>query len=67
MAKNFIGEGEYTSCIVSTPEDQFMVNEADVCVNLQDSERSSVDFQAMVDVTIENFSAMSYLLFKHGN
>lgn len=34
MAKNFIGEGEYTSCIVSTPEDQFMVNEADVCVNL---------------------------------
>ena len=67
MAKNFIGEGEYTSCIVSTPEDQFMVNEADVCVNLQDSERSSVDFQAMVDVTIEDFSAMSYLLFKHGN
>jgi hypothetical protein len=44
MAKNFIGEGEYTSCILSTPEDQFMVHEADVCVNLQDSERSSVDF-----------------------
>ena len=65
MAKNFIGEGEYTSCILTTPEDQFMINEADVCVNLQS--QSAVDFQAMVDVTIEDFSAISYLLFKHGN
>lgn len=42
MAKNFIGEGEYTSCILTTPEDQFMINEADVCVNLQN--QSAVDF-----------------------
>lgn len=27
----------------------------------------SVDFQAVVDVTIKDFSAISYLLFKHGN
>ena len=44
-----------------------MVNEADVCVNLLDAGKSAVDFQAMVDVTIEDFSAISYLLFKHGN
>jgi hypothetical protein len=42
-----------------------MINEADVCINLQS--QSAVDFQAMVDVTIEDFSAVSYLLFKHGN
>jgi hypothetical protein len=66
MARNFIGEGEYTACVVTTPEDQFMVNEADLCVNLKDRSKST-DFQAVVDVSIKDLSAISYLLFKHGN
>lgn len=66
MAKNFIGESEYTACIMTTPEDQFMVNDSDLCVNLKDKGKST-DFQAMVDVSIKDFSAISYLLFKHGN
>jgi len=41
MAKNFIGEGEYTACIVATPEDQFMVNDSDLCVNLTDKGKST--------------------------
>jgi hypothetical protein len=66
MARNYIGEGEYTACVVTTPEDQFMVNEADLCVNLKDRSKST-DFQAVVDVSIKDLSAISYLLFKHGN
>ena len=34
IAKAYVGEGEYTAAIVTTPEDQFMVNEADLCANL---------------------------------
>lgn len=41
MAKNFIGEGEYTACVVTTPEDQFMVNDSDLCVNLKDKGKST--------------------------
>ena len=51
---------------MTTPEDQFMVNEADLCANLKVKGKSA-DFQAVVDVTFKDFSAMSYLLFKHGN
>ena len=43
-----------------------MVNDSDLCVNLKDKGKST-DFQAMVDVSIKDFSAISYLLFKHGN
>ena len=43
-----------------------MVNEADICANLKVKGKSA-DFQAVVDVTIKDFSAVSYLLFKHGN
>ena len=66
IAKNYIGEGEYVAAIVTTPEDQFMVNEADLCANLKVKGKSA-DFQAVVDVTLKDFSAISYLLFKHGN
>jgi magnesium-transporting ATPase (P-type) len=66
MAKSYIGEGEYVAAIVTTPEDQFMVNEADLCANLKVKGKSA-DFQAVVDVTLKDFSAVSYLLFKHGN
>lgn len=66
IAKAYIGEGEYAAAIVTTPEDQFMVNEADLCANLKVKGKSS-DFQAVVDVTLKDFSAVSYLLFKHGN
>lgn len=66
IAKNYIGEGEYAAAIVATPEDQFMVNEADLCANFK-TKGKSADFQAVVDVTLKDFSAMSYLLFKHGN
>lgn len=43
-----------------------MVNEADLCANLKVKGKSA-DFQAVVDVTFKDFSAVSYLLFKHGN
>jgi hypothetical protein len=43
-----------------------MVNEADLCANLKVKGKSA-DFQAVVDVTLKDFSAISYLLFKHGN
>lgn len=66
VAKNYIGEGEYVTAILSTPEDQFMINEADLTANFKSKGKSS-DFQAVVDVTIKDFSAISYLLFKHGN
>jgi len=66
IAKVFIGEGEYAAAIVTTPEDQFMVNEADLLANLKVKGKSA-DFQAVVDVTFKDFSAVSYLLFKHGN
>lgn len=41
MARNYIGEGEYTACVITTPEDQFMINEADLCVNLKDRSKST--------------------------
>ena len=66
IAKNYIGEGEYAAAIVATTEDQFMVNEADVVANFK-TKGKSTDFQAMSDVTFRDFSAISYLLFKHGN
>jgi hypothetical protein len=66
IAKSYIGEGEYAAAIVTTPEDQFMVNEADLCANLKVKGKST-DFQSVVDVTFKDFSAVSYLLFKHGN
>jgi len=43
-----------------------MINEADLIGNLKNKCKSS-DFQAVVDVTLQDFSAVSYLLFKHGN
>ena len=66
IVKYFIGEGEYAAAIVTTPEDQFMINEADLCANLK-TKGKSADFEAVVDVTLKDFSAISYLLFKHGN
>ena len=66
IAKNYIGEGEYAAAIIATPEDQFMVNEADLSANFK-TKGKSADFQAVVDVTLKDFSAVSYLLFKHGN
>ena len=66
ITKSYIGEGEYAAAIISTPEDQFMVNEADLKLNLKHKGKSN-DFQAVVDVTLKDFSAVSYLLFKHGN
>lgn len=44
-----------------------MVNDSDLSVNLKDKLGKSTDFQAIVDVTLKDFSALSYLLFKHGN
>lgn len=66
MAKGYVGEGEYVAAIISTVEDQFMLNEADLTANFK-SKGKSADFQAVVDVTLKDFSAISYLLFKHGN
>jgi len=66
VVKNFIGEGEYAAAIITTPEDQFMINEADLCANLK-TKGKSADFEAVVDVYLKYFSAISYLLFKHGN
>jgi len=43
-----------------------MINEADLTANLK-SKGKSADFEAVVDVTLKDFSAISYLLFKHGN
>lgn len=43
-----------------------MINEADLCANLKTKGKSG-DFEAVVDVTLKDFSAISYLLFKHGN
>jgi len=43
-----------------------MVNEADLCANFK-TKGKSADFAAVVDVTLKDFSAISYLLFKHGN
>jgi hypothetical protein len=43
MAKAYIGEGEYVSAILSGPEDQFMVNEADLTANFKQKGKS-VDF-----------------------
>ena len=66
IAKQYIGEGEYAAAIVATTEDQFMVNEADLVANFKNKGKSA-DFQAVSDVTFKDFSAISYLLFKHGN
>jgi len=43
IAKSYIGEGEYVAAIVSTPEDQFMVNEADLLCNFK-TKGKSADF-----------------------
>jgi len=43
-----------------------MLNEAELCANLKTRGQSS-DFQAVVDVSLKDFSAISQLLFKHGN
>lgn len=43
-----------------------MVNEADIVANFT-TNRNSTDFIAVSDVTFKDFSAISYLLFKHGN
>ena len=66
IAKSYIGEGEYAAAIVATTEDQFMANEADLVANFK-TKGKSADFQAVSDVTFKDFSAISYLLFKHGN
>ena len=66
IAKSYIGEGEYAAAIVATTEDQFMANEADLVANFKTKGKSAV-FQAVSDVTFKDFSAISYLLFKHGN
>ena len=66
IAKTYIGDTEYAAAIVSTCEDQFMANEADLVANFK-SKGKSADFQAVSDVTFKDFSAISYLLFKHGN
>lgn len=66
IAKSYIGEGEYAAAIVATTEDQFMANEADLVANFK-TKGKSADFQAVSDVTFRDFSAISYLLFKHGN
>ena len=42
-----------------------MVNEADLVANYRNKGKSA-DFQAVTDVTFKDFSAISYLLFKHG-
>lgn len=66
IVKSYIGEAEYVAAIVATSEDQFMVNEADIVANFT-TNRNSTDFIAVSDVTFKDFSAISYLLFKHGN
>ena len=66
IARNYIGEGEYAAAIISTPEDQFMIKEADLSANFK-TKGKSTDIQAVVDVTLKDFTAVSYLLFKHGN
>lgn len=43
-----------------------MAYEADLVANLK-TKAISTDFQAISDVTFKDFSAISYLLFKHGN
>mmetsp|Transcript_1509 Transcript_1509/g.2022 ORF Transcript_1509/g.2022 Transcript_1509/m.2022 type:complete len:154 (-) Transcript_1509:3570-4031(-) len=42
-----------------------MARDADIVVNLC-SELKATDVNAVADVTIDDFSALSYLLFKHG-
>lgn len=43
-----------------------MINEADLSANYK-TKGKSTDIQAVVDVTLKDFTAVSYLLFKHGN
>jgi hypothetical protein len=43
-----------------------MTIEADIVANLENKGKSA-DFNAISDVTFRDFSAISYLLFKHGN
>jgi magnesium-transporting ATPase (P-type) len=43
-----------------------MMNEAELSANLKTKSQSS-DYQAVVDVSLKDFSAISQLLFKHGN
>lgn len=66
MTKGYVGEGQYVSAIISASEDQFMVNEADLVANFKNKGKAA-DFQAVVDVSLKDFTAITYLLFKHGN
>ena len=66
IAKAYNGEEQYAAAIIATAEDQFMANEADLTANLKTNAKST-DLQAVSDVTFKDFSAISYLLFKHGN
>ena len=43
-----------------------MVNEADLVANFKNKGKAA-DFQAVVDVSLKDFTAITYLLFKHGN
>jgi magnesium-transporting ATPase (P-type) len=43
-----------------------MVNEADLVANFKNRGKAA-DFQAVVDVSLKDFTAITYLLFKHGN
>jgi hypothetical protein len=43
-----------------------MASEADIVANFKNNIKSD-DFQAISDVTFQDFSAICYLLFKHGN
>lgn len=66
MVKDYIGEDQYTAAIITATEDQFMMNEADLVLNLKQPNKS-IDFKAIADLTFKDFSAIGYLLFKHGN
>jgi len=65
ITKEFIGTTDHTLAVVTAAEDQFMVNEADIVANLKTQAKPS-DIDAQSDFSFEDFSALSYLLFKHG-
>ena len=43
ITKSYIGDGEYAAAIISTSEDRFMANEADLVANFK-SKGKSADF-----------------------
>jgi len=43
-----------------------MAKEADLSINLRDA-TLSVDFDAIADISMNDFSGLNYLLFKHGS